>query len=68
MEKTVYITTLPDNVQWRIRQLVDAHLYYNAGLRGEELQDAVSDAMDSRLIDLGELINVDAVVEWMERI
>lgn len=55
--KTTYICQLPQQTQDAIKNDVETHLI-SEGLNGQELQDAVQNALNGRLADLEETIDI----------
>lgn len=61
--KTEYVTKFPSNIQTGIRNAIRRKLR-SYGMRASELDMHVRDAMNSRLSDLDELIDVDY---WLDK-
>lgn len=55
--KTTYICQLPQQTQNAIRTDIETY-FISEGLSGQELQDAVQDALNGRLADLEETIDI----------
>ena len=55
--KTIYVCQLPQQTQDAIKNDVVTHLI-SEGFSGQELQDAVQNALNGRLVDLEETIDI----------
>lgn len=55
--KTIYICQLPQQTQDTIKKDIETYLI-SEGLNGQELQDAVQDALNGRLADIEGTIDI----------
>ena len=64
MNKATYINQLPLTTQSQIKEEIIEHLKINVGLAPyqEEYQEALDNAMNSRLIDLEEVIDISEYI------
>lgn len=58
MTKTTFINQLPTEKQFEIAYAISEELVKN-GLHGEELENAIDTALDGRLCDLEDIINIE---------
>ena len=55
--KTIYVCQLPQQTQDTIKKDIETYLI-SEGLNGQELQDAVQDALNGRLADIEGTIDI----------
>lgn len=59
--KNLYVNQLNEEQQLKVKELVIEELT-SEGLQGEELNVVIENAMDSKVSDLGQLIELEMIV------